>query len=199
MSERTTIRTRDNGDGPRGFLDAFFKSMGRAATGVTIVTTDGPAGRAGQTVSATASASDEPPMVLVSVHGRSPVNRIIEENGVFSVNVLGVQHDHVADTFAGRPWPGKGKWDFTCGDWECDGVRPPRIRDAVVSLECDVETIHVTGSHLVHIGRVREIHTHEGTPLVYAGHVYNTPEPLRPSIFHDYPDARPQPRVRKKP
>ena len=50
--------------------DSFLQGMSRAAQTVNIVTTDGPAGRAGVTVSAMASVSaDTPqPTLLVCVH-----------------------------------------------------------------------------------------------------------------------------------
>ncbi|GEB48536.1 flavin reductase family protein [Streptomyces cacaoi] len=49
--------------------------MGNAATGVTVVTTDGPHGRYGQTVSAMCSVSADPPALLVCVTVRSPLPR----------------------------------------------------------------------------------------------------------------------------
>src|SRR4051812_12981666 len=85
---------------------AFVSAMAGAATGVNIVTTDGQAGRVGLTVSAMASVSAEPPMLLVSINRRSPLLAAILENGVFGVSVLGVHHAELADSFAGRPREG---------------------------------------------------------------------------------------------
>src|SRR5436305_1069653 len=123
---------------PPGVTESFVRAMGGAATGVTVVATDGPGGRAAQTVSAMCSVSADPALVLVCLHGRSPVNDAIDTNRAFCVNVLATQHDHVADTFAGRPWPGKERWDFTCGHWDVAPSGAPRVHDAVASFDCEI-------------------------------------------------------------
>ncbi|EBA01956.1 flavin reductase-like, FMN-binding protein [Rhodobacterales bacterium HTCC2150] len=82
----------------------FLTGMSCAACTVNIVTTDGPAGRAGVTVSAMSSVSaDTPkPTLLVCVHHLSPAADLILENGVFCVNVLRDDQGYISDTFAGR-------------------------------------------------------------------------------------------------
>ena len=66
----------------------FTAAMGLAATGVSVVTTDGPAGRFGLTVSAVSSVSAEPPLVLCCINRKSPAMAAVEANGVFAVNLL---------------------------------------------------------------------------------------------------------------
>src|SRR5436190_4986272 len=51
----------------------FVDAMSRAATGVTVVTSDGIAGRFGQTVSAMCSVSADPPTLLVCINRKSPI------------------------------------------------------------------------------------------------------------------------------
>ncbi|MGW6458060.1 flavin reductase family protein [Streptomyces sp. NPDC055078] len=200
MAKRSaTEMAAESADSDREFRDSFFRSTGSAATGVTVVTTDGAAGRGGQTVSAMAAVSNDPPMVLIALHGRSPVREQLTVNGVFTVNVLGVQHDHVADTFAGRPWPGKEKWDFTCGTWVAESGRPPYLHDAIAVFECAVAETLRTGTHTVFVGRVSGITRNTGTPLVYAAHAYHGLTAIDPSTFDGLPEAQPQPRVRKQP
>ena len=55
-----------------GARETFIAAMGQAATGVTVVTTDGRAGRLGVTVSAMTSVSADPPLLLICVNRRSP-------------------------------------------------------------------------------------------------------------------------------
>ena len=50
----------------------FRAAMGLAATGVSVVTTDGPSGRFGLTVSAVSSVSADPPLVLICINRKSP-------------------------------------------------------------------------------------------------------------------------------
>src|ERR1700748_1116737 len=71
----------------------FIDGMSRAAFCVNVVTTDGPAGRAGVTISAMSSVSADgaSPTVLVCIHHQSKTATAILENGTFCVNVL--RHD----------------------------------------------------------------------------------------------------------
>ena len=79
----------------------FVAAMRGVANSVTIVTTDGPAGRCGATVSAFASVSADPPMVLVCLHAQSTIAALAQENGVFCVNVLPEGAGELAVRFAG--------------------------------------------------------------------------------------------------
>ena len=192
----TTARTSVAPPMPDSSTANFVTAMGAVATGVTVVATDGPGGRAAQTVSAMCSVSADPALVLVCLHGRSPVNDAISENGVFCVNVLATQHDHVADTFAGRPCPGKQRWDFTCGHWTVAASGSPRVHDAIASFDCAVHEVIDAGTHRIYIGRVAAVEAHPGEPLVYASRTYSKPAAFEPSTFPDYPDAHPAPRTR---
>ena len=66
---------------PPGRVEDFVAAMGLAATGVSVVTTDGPAGRFGLTVSAVSSVSAEPPLVLVCINRKSPAMAAVEAPG----------------------------------------------------------------------------------------------------------------------
>src|SRR5690554_4667739 len=83
--------------------EAFVGAMRVQATAVNVVTSDGPAGRVGVTVSAMSSVSAEPPLILACVNRRSPCVTTIRQNGVFCINALSAGQSHLADTFAGRP------------------------------------------------------------------------------------------------
>ena len=193
----TTARTSVAPPMPDSSTVNFVAAMGAVATGVTVVATDGPGGRAAQTVSAMCSVSADPALVLVCLHGRSPVNDAISENGVFCVNVLATQHDHVADTFAGRPWPGKQRWDFTCGHWTVRRIRltPRPRRDRVVRLH---RPRRHRGRHppRLHRARRRRGGTPRRTARVQPPTPTASPQPFEPSTFPDYPDAHPAPRTR---
>jgi flavin reductase len=164
--------------------------MGGLATAVTIVGAAHGQEQAAQTVSSMCSVSAEPPMLLICLHRRSPVNALIRNSGRFTVNALATRHDHVADTFAGRPWPGKDRWDFTCGDWKTDDGAP-RLTDALACFDCHLHSTVEAGTHFVHLGLVGRVRATEGTPLVYAGRTYAAPDPVSPSVFPGFPDAHP--------
>jgi flavin reductase len=82
----------------------FIDGMSRAATSVSVVTTDGPAGRFGVTVSAMSSisADGEHPTALICVHHQSRSAAAIIENGTFCINVLRDDQSSIANCFADR-------------------------------------------------------------------------------------------------
>jgi len=153
--------------------DAFLQAMRRAATGVTVVATDGPAGRHGCTVSAMSSVSADPPSLLVCVHQKSPVAQAIAANGVFSVSLLGADHRQVSEVFAGRVRTEIG-CKFACGLWGRLRTGAPVLADAPAAFDCQVAETVAVGSHIVVIGRVVATRTDAATdqPLVYANQSY---------------------------
>ena len=60
---------------PEALRNAFVEAMGRAATGVTVVGTDGPSGRYARTVSAMCSVTADPTTLLVCVNRKSPLDK----------------------------------------------------------------------------------------------------------------------------
>ncbi|MGQ4273923.1 LysR substrate-binding domain-containing protein [Terrihabitans sp. B22-R8] len=180
----------------------FLAGMSFAASTVNIVTTDGPAGRFGLTVSAMASVSaDTPkPTLLVCVHHLSPAARAILENGVFCVNVLRDDQSYISDCFAGRFKTADGD-KFSCTSWTPEVTGAPRVVDPLVAFDCRVVSSQQVGTHFVLFGEVESIFTMgAGSPLIYANRAYGTPariengprdtdtpaETLRLGIFHTF-------------
>jgi flavin reductase len=180
----------------------FGREIARVPTCVSVITTDGPAGRAGQTVSAVATASYDPPMLVACIQQRSPASDAIAGNGTFTVNFLATQHDHVSDTFAGRPWPGKDRWDFSCGDWTRAGPAgpdaQPRLADALLVATCRVAGRFEAGRHHVYLGEVTGVTSGDGEALVYLNRAYGRHVATDPSTFTAYPQATPQPRAKRQ-
>lgn len=154
--------------------EAFVEAMSGAVTGVNVVTTDGPAGMFGITVSAVASVSAEPPMILACVNRRSPACEAIRRNGVFCVNLLESGQSAVSDTFAGRPANG-APFDFGCADWQTAPSGSPRLPGAVASFDCVLDVAQEAGSHTIFIGRVVSAASAEGDALAYCRRAYCTP------------------------
>src|SRR4051794_30263472 len=115
--------------------ERFREAMRRMASGVSVVTTDGPAGRFGVTVSSMCSLSLEPPSVLACVHHMSPALRAVKENGVFCANVLRFEQSHVSDSFAGRLLELKDD-KFACAEWHALATGAPVLRDALIAFDC---------------------------------------------------------------
>jgi flavin reductase (DIM6/NTAB) family NADH-FMN oxidoreductase RutF len=151
--------------------ERFVAAMGMAATGVSVVTTDGPAGRFGLTVSAVSSVSAEPPLVLACINRKSPAAAAIAANGAFSVNVLAAGNRSVAETFAGRPSAGK-PYDFSDEDWDEGGTGLPVLAHAAAIFECEMEQAYDAGTHRIFIGRVIAARQGEAKPLVYCNRAF---------------------------
>ena len=157
-----------------GLRDAFIGGMSHAACTVNIITTDGPAGRAGVTVSAMSSVSaDTPkPTLLVCVHHKSPAAQKIIDNGCFVVNVLRDDQAYISDTFAGR-FKDQLADKFDCTEWEIMSTGAPRVADPLVGFDCRVVSSEQVGTHHVFFGEVQEIHNSgRGSPLIYANRAY---------------------------
>lgn len=153
----------------------FIDAMRRVAASVTVVTTDGPVGRHGATVSAFSSVSADPPTVLVCLHARSRIAAAVQGNGRFCVNVLPEHSDGIADRFAGAH-------DSEIADRfsgiPCDGATgaPPRIEGAT-SFACSVDRVVISGSHLVVFGQVEAVGQGEREPLTYLDGAYHRVRP----------------------
>lgn len=154
----------------------FLGGMSYAACTVNVVTTDGPAGRAGVTVSAMSSVSaDTPrPTLLVCVHEMSPSAAMILENAVFCVNVLRDDQSYISDTFAGR-FKDQVTDKFDCAEWTTQVTGAPRVIDPLVAFDCRVVSSDKVGTHYVIFGEVEDIYTSKrGSPLIYANRAYGS-------------------------
>lgn len=158
--------------------DRFLEGMSHAAATVNIVTTDGPAGKAGATVSAMSSVSADSarPSLLVCVNKNAFSAEIIRENKKFCVNVLRDTQAWISDGFAGRT----GAEDkFTIGTWNKTGLGSWALENAVVTFDCELVEEILYGTHYIFIGEVEEAEVTPGGPtLVYSNRSYGSSVPL---------------------
>ncbi len=155
------------------YREDFLDGMSRAATSVSIVTTKGPDGPAGVTVSAMCSVSAEPPTLLVCIHHLSPAAAAIENNGTFCVNLLNESQAGISDTFAGRSdAPGGDK--FGCAHWYPMATGSPALSGGLAAFDCTVVKSFRWLSHHVFIGEVVDVELQDGRPLIYSNRSYGT-------------------------
>lgn len=151
--------------------DRFVHAMSRCAATVSVVTTDGPAGRAGLTVSAMTSVSadgDAPTMLVCVNRGASAAGPILR-NGCFAINVLEAGQQALADTFAGRTDTADR---FAGLDWDAIETGAPVLR-GLAGFDCALQSADTVGTHHVLIGAVRAVRVSEtGTPLIYGMRSY---------------------------
>ena len=160
--------------------DAFLGAMRRVASSVTIVTTDGDAGRHGATVSAFCSVSADPPSVLVCLKADSRIARSVAENGSFCVNVLKDSAGDLARRFA--TYGANAPVDRFAGvDVVTAPGRSAVLAAATSAFSCRLIELHAAGSHLIAIGQVDEVQVGAEPPLAYLDGRYACVSCDRPS------------------
>src|SRR5260370_34180286 len=82
--------------------EAFRQVIGRFMSGVVVITATHQGERRGMTVSAVASLSLDPPMIVTCLNAASSTQEIVRRAGAFAVNILAEDQEHLAGLFA-RP------------------------------------------------------------------------------------------------
>jgi flavin reductase (DIM6/NTAB) family NADH-FMN oxidoreductase RutF len=82
--------------------EQFRNVMAKHAAGVTVVTTAGPTGYHGVTVTAFCPLSLDPPLVLVCIDRQQQSHRLLETAAGWVVNLLSRDQEFLAEQFAGR-------------------------------------------------------------------------------------------------
>lgn len=132
----------------------YRNAMARLSAAVTIITTDGPAGRTGFTASAVCSVSDAPPTLLVCVNRASAAHALLTENRVLCVNALAASDEDLSRLFSAKLPP---EQRFTAGSWSRLRTGAPVLKSAIVSFDCHLIETHSVGSHDVLYCRVEAI------------------------------------------
>jgi flavin reductase (DIM6/NTAB) family NADH-FMN oxidoreductase RutF len=139
---------------------ALRDTLGRFATGVTIVSTAGAEGVHAMTANAFTSVSLEPPLVLVSVDNRTRMHRLLPDTRRYGVSVLAAQQERLAMHFAGRQ-------DADQGDPFAWAQDVPVVSGAIAHFVCDAYAEHEAGDHTLYVGRVRSFEARAGHPLLF--------------------------------
>ncbi|WP_282604474.1 flavin reductase family protein [Pelagibius sp. Alg239-R121] len=151
--------------------DAFIRAMRTVASSVTVVTTDGPAGRHGATVSAFSSVSADPPTTLICLRTDSRIARAVSKNGNFCVNVLSRTNPEIANRFAGCD-DDRVRDRFDGIDFDDSSGAAPEIDGATI-FSCVVEQVVTSGSHSIFVGRVAAVRGGMAEPLAYLDGAYH--------------------------
>ncbi|MFD8799657.1 flavin reductase family protein [Streptomyces atroolivaceus] len=153
---------------------AFRDVMAAVACPVAVVTALDGSRPHGTTVSAFASLSLTPPMVLVSLDERSHLLAVIRRSGRFGLNVLGAHQADLASVFA-RSGPDK----FDGIDWS-PSEELPRLPDSAAWMAAEVADCVEAGDHTVLLARATAVDPGEGSlrPLTYHRRSFGTHTPL---------------------
>lgn len=133
----------------------FREAMARFGAAVSVVTTDGPAGRRGFTASAVCSVTDDPPTLLVCVNRQNESHGALLANGVLCVNTLAAGQQDISALFGGAEPDHALR--FAAGEWHALHTGAPVLHGAVVSFDCRITQVTEIGTHSVMFGHVLAI------------------------------------------
>jgi flavin reductase (DIM6/NTAB) family NADH-FMN oxidoreductase RutF len=142
---------------------AFRTVMRRHPSGVTVVTSLREGEPRGITLSAFASVSTDPPMLLICVNREARSYLYISSSRIFCVNLLALTQRDLAERFSGRI----KEHQFDDIAWSTDVTGAPVLAGTIGHFDCVVEAEHHAGSHSIFIGKVLACAARDGAPLGY--------------------------------
>ena len=142
----------------------FRRTLGRFATGVTLVTAADASGPLGLIVNAFTSVSLEPPLIAICPSRHSFTWSRMRRCGRFGVNVLAAEHAkyvrHAAQAEAAR---------FIGIDHVLSESGVPRILSAIAFLDCEPVAEQLAGDHWIVVARVHDLLADHGRePLIFS-------------------------------
>ena len=140
----------------------FRDALGRFATGVTVVTIQGPDGPMGFTANSFSSLSLDPALVLWSPAKAALRYPFYATAKHYAIHVLGQDHADLPARFS-RGGPG-----FEGLDWQTNAEGVPVLPGVLARFDCAQHATHDGGDHLIIVGLVLRLALEEGAPLVFA-------------------------------
>ncbi len=134
--------------------------------GVSIITTGEGESRTGATVTSATALSVDPPRMLVSLNRSSSTWPVLEQHGSFAINIVGSEHETLANQFAGLGGL-KGPQRYAGAEWITLASGAPVLANAVAAIDCVIEEAIERHSHVIVIGKVVAIRLGEGKSLLY--------------------------------
>ncbi|GBQ80374.1 flavin mononucleotide reductase [Acetobacter malorum DSM 14337] len=157
LHDTTILFPQNTFEAPGVSKEQFREAMSLLGAPVVLVTTHGPGGRQGLTVSAISSVSDAPPTVLVCLNRNNRSHQAFLQNGVIGISVLSPVHHDLARIFSSRSVAPDEK--FAQGNWVIGDTGSALLADALVTLDCEIDAIHSAGTHDVLFCAVKSIST----------------------------------------
>ncbi|MDB5619123.1 flavin reductase family protein [Tardiphaga sp.] len=150
---------------------AFRQALGQFATGVAVITAEGPDGSAiGLTMSSFNSVSVDPPLVLFSIDRKAFSLKAMTEAKGYAVNILGRDQEQLSNKFAralGDKW--------TAVEHTLGHMAAPLIAGALAHFECTPYAHYDGGDHVIFVGRVVRFSTYPvNEPLIFFRGAYRS-------------------------
>ena len=142
--------------------DEFRNVLGRFASGVTVVTTSANGKDYGITVSAFASVSLDPPLVLICIERTASAHDPLTTEAGFVVNILSADQEQLARRFS---IVDIDRFEGVGYSRAQSGI--PILDDVVAVIECTRTTLYDGGDHTIIVGRVETARALGRKPLLY--------------------------------
>lgn len=119
----------------------------------------------------------EPPLLLACVNAGNEFCALADASERFAINLLTQQQTDIALVFAGLDESMDGLDRFSRGTWYDSASGAPLLTDALVSLDCELISAQTHGTHRLYIGKVVDIKTSPGAPLIYMNRGFAEAQP----------------------
>ena len=140
--------------------------MGHFASGVTIMTTTAAGRMHGMTVSAFASQSLDPLLILVSVERSTVMHQLVLQSHAFAINILDEHGEGTGRFFADNARLNGP--EFREGAYRIGTTGAPILKEAAAYLETTVHSTHEAGDHTIMVGQVVALEiVRDVEPLIY--------------------------------
>ncbi|MET1178183.1 flavin reductase family protein [Peribacillus simplex] len=136
----------------------FRDSMGKFATGVTVLLTENEGETHGMTANGFMSVSLDPKLVLISIGHKARFLEKVSQSKKYTVNILAEDQEHYSRHFAGNP--GEAVEFETLAEL-------PVLKGAIAQIACEVVSEHVEGDHTLFIGKVVDLRLEDKNPLLF--------------------------------
>lgn len=146
--------------------NSFRDVLRHFPSGVTIVTIRAGEDCHGLTVSAFASISPNPPLVMVAIDHKHRAQALLQKpDATFAINVLAEDQRELSNRFA---WV-KDEDRFALGNWSSAETGAPILADSLAWLDCTIYAHYEAGTHTIYVGEVKAsaVPRPGEAPLVY--------------------------------
>lgn len=161
----TTTRSPDSVEAER-----YRDAMRRVPAAVTIVTSLFDREANGLTATAVCSVSADPPQVLVCVNRDATAQSLIARSRRFVVNFLSEEHEERARRFSQAKLAAQER--FAGISWVVMATGSPAMADAIVALDCRVNSDLICGTHAIYVANVVDVRVGNAAPLLYRAGEY---------------------------
>lgn len=143
--------------------DTFRATLGRFASGVTIVTLRDNDADFGMTVSSFSSVSLDPPLILACIDKAAEMHRLFTVDRRIVVNILSASQEALSRRFSEE----HGARRFEGIGFARDEHGTVVLYDVLAWLGCRITATHGAGDHTLVLAEVEEATTRDLRPLLY--------------------------------